>query len=194
MITFEKNKKMIFNKEELLNELSELTNSHIQYVVRLREENKENLQYKLNDKSWSVVECIEHLNLYAEFYNKEITRRIGRSSYPTSDVFKSGKLGNKFAMDMLPDEQMKKMNTFKSKNPIYSKLDSENVLSRFLNLQKELLDLIEKARTKNLTKTKTSITLPLLKFRLGDTFRFVIYHNERHIVQARNVLKTYIKS
>ncbi|SEB35850.1 DinB superfamily protein [Tenacibaculum sp. MAR_2009_124] len=180
---------MIFNKEELLNELIQLVDSHIEFAETLRSKDIGNLHYKLNDKSWSVVECIEHLNLYAKFYNKEITHRIETSNYPTSDVFKSGTFGNKFAMDMLPGEQMKKMNTFKSKNPIYSKLDSEKVLSEFLNLQKELLDLIEKAKTKNLTKTKTSITLPLLKFRLGDTFRFVIYHNERHVVQAKNVLK-----
>jgi hypothetical protein len=53
-----------------------------------------------------------------------------------------------------------------------------------------MLKLLETASTKNLTKIKTAITLPLLKFRLGDTFRFVIYHNERHIVQAQKVLKS----
>ncbi|CAM1372728.1 DinB family protein [Tenacibaculum xiamenense] len=184
---------MIFNKEELLNELVVLTSSHIEFVTQLSNENKESLQYKLNDKSWSAVECIEHLNLYAQFYNKEIAYRIETSNYPTSDVFKSGKFGNRFAMDMLPGEKMKKMNTFKSKNPVYSKLNAENVLSEFLRLQKELLGLLEKARAKNLTKTKTSITLPLLKFRLGDTFRFVIYHNERHIVQAKKCIKNVYK-
>ena len=92
-------------------------------------------------------------------------------------------------MDMLPNDEMKKMNTFKSKNPIYSKLNNEKVLLEFLDLQSELKVLLEKARTKNLTKIKTSITLPLLKFRLGDTLRFVIYHNERHIVQAKKIYR-----
>jgi hypothetical protein len=83
------------------------------------------------------------------------------------------------------------MNTFKSKNPIQSNLDKEKVILDFINQQKKFLDLLSIASEKNLTKIKTSLTLPLLKFRLGDTFRFVIYHNERHIVQAKNVLKYF---
>ena len=40
------------------------------------------------------------------------------------------------------------------------------------------------------TKTKTAISISkLMKLRLGDTFRFVTAHNERHLLQAENVLK-----
>ncbi|WP_370408300.1 hypothetical protein [Tenacibaculum dicentrarchi] len=124
-----------------------------------------------------------------EFYNNEIRKRIEKSKYQKSTVFKSGYLGNKFALDMLPKEGMKTMNTFKSKNPIYSKLDKKVVLVRFITLQKELLNLLELANNIDLTKTKTAITLPILKFRLGDTFRFVINHNQRHIIQAKNIFK-----
>jgi hypothetical protein len=91
---------------------------------------------------------------------------------------------------MLPKSNMKTMNTFTSKNPINSKLEKETVLLGFINQQEEMLALLDTAKNKDLTKIKTSITLPLLKFRLGDTFRFVIYHNQRHIVQAQKVLKT----
>ena len=80
------------------------------------------------------------------------------------------------------------MNTFKSKNPIYSQLDKNQVIETFLQQQKQFLELLTIAKEKNLTKIKTSITLPILKFRLGDTFRFVIYHNERHVVQAKKTL------
>ena len=42
----------------------------------------------------------------------------------------------------------------------------------------------------NLTKVKTSITISnWIKLRLGDTFRFVIHHNLRHVVQAKNLLE-----
>lgn len=89
---------------------------------------------------------------------------------------------------MLPKEDMKTMKTFKSKNPNASKLNKKNVLLTFIQLQKELLGYLELSKTKNLDKIRTKITLPLLTFKLGDTFRFVIYHNERHIVQAKKVL------
>jgi hypothetical protein len=91
---------------------------------------------------------------------------------------------------MLPKEHMKKMKTFKRKNPINSNLDKETVIKKFIYQQEQMLNLLALSKNKNLNKIKTSITLPLLKFKLGDTFRFVIYHNERHIVQAQNILKT----
>ncbi|MBE7651838.1 DinB family protein [Tenacibaculum finnmarkense] len=178
-----------FNTKELLSELKQIVVSHIRYVESLKNNTTEELQYKKTTVSWSVLECLEHLNLYAEFYNNEIRKRIEKSKYQKSTVFKSGYLGNKFALDMLPKEGMKTMNTFKSKNPIYSKLDKKVVLERFIKLQKELLNLLELANNIDLTKTKTAITLPILKFRLGDTFRFVIYHNQRHIIQAKNIFK-----
>lgn len=182
---------MVFKVEELLKELQQLVNSHIEFAESLNKLSEIDLQKKENEKSWSVIECLEHLNLYAAFYNKEIEKQLQNSKIPKSDEFKSGFFGNKFALDMLPKEGMKTMNTFKSKNPIYSKFNTNEVINNFVNHQKKLLELLELAEEKNLTKIKTAITLPLLKFRLGDTFRFVIYHNERHVVQAKNgIMKT----
>ncbi|TDQ23782.1 DinB family protein [Tenacibaculum caenipelagi] len=180
---------MIFKTEALLEELKQYVNAHIQFVQSLNEFSEVDLQRKKDTKPWSVVECLEHLNLYADFYNDEIQKQLQNSKHHKSTTFKSGYWGNKFAVSMLPKEGMKTMNTFKSKNPIYSKLNTKEVITNFLNNQKKLLELLEEAKQKDLTRIKTAITLPLLKFRLGDTFRFVIFHNERHIVQAQKVLK-----
>jgi len=180
---------MVLNKQKLLYELENYVCSHIEYAQYLKTIPEEELQKKRKKTSWSILECIEHLNRYAAFYNEEIDKRIRTSRHQNSSEFNPGYLGNKFAIDMLPKENMKTMNTFKSKNPIYSILEKNEVLDSFIGYQNELLELLKLAKDKNLTKTKTSITLPLLKFRLGDTFRFVIYHNERHIVQAQKIKK-----
>lgn len=180
---------MVFKTEQLIEELKQYVNSHIQFVQSLNELSEDDLQRKKDLKSWSVVECLEHLNLYAIFYNKEIQKQLQNSRYHKSEIFRPGYLGNKFAIDMLPKKGMKTMNTFKSKNPIYSRLNRKEVIANFLKNQKKLLELLEEAKQKDLTKIKTAITLPLLKLRLGDTLRFVIHHNERHIVQAQKVLK-----
>lgn len=179
---------MIIKTKELLSELSKLVSSHIEFTKHLKTLSDEELQKKTSPKSWSALECIEHLNLYAAFYNPEITKRLKNAHNDKSGNFKSGFLGNKFAMEMLPKDNMKTMNTFKSKNPIYSKLSKDKVLNNFIIYQEEFLDLLEISKHKNLTKIKTAITLPLLKFRLGDTLRFVIYHNQRHIEQAKKSL------
>ncbi len=179
---------MNFNSTTLLSDLTAIVNEHISYAKQLLELKEEKLQWRAQENSWSVLECLEHLNLYARYYNDEIDTKMKRSNLPFSDTFKSGFLGNKFANDMLPKEQMKTMNTFKSKNPIHSDLNKETVILDFINLQESLLELLKVAATKNL-KLKIKTTLPLLKLRLGDTFRFVINHNIRHIEQAKRVLE-----
>lgn len=179
----------MIKSEKLINDLNALVQQHIQYSKSLLNLPEKSLQFRLNNNSWCVLECLEHLNLYGDFYLIEIKKRITTSKSKKNTSFKTGFLGNKFALDMLPKEQMKTMNTFKSKNPIHSNLSKEKVLLKFIQQQEEMQNLLTLALEKDLNKIKTSITLPLLKFKLGDTFRFVIYHNERHIVQAKKVLE-----
>jgi hypothetical protein len=134
--------------------------------------------------SWNALECLEHLNLYGEYYLPEIRKRIGQSPFPATDHFKPGLLGNYFVRSMEPKKGMKKMKTFKDKNPILAKLDKQ-CIQTFINQQYELLDLLNCAQKVDLNRTKTSISISkLLTLKLGDTFRFLIAHSERHMVQA----------
>ena len=165
---------MEFNTVDLLQELNERVQSHLEFALSLETISNTQLNAKKDVKSWSALECLEHLNLYGHFYIPEMKKRMNASSAPASAIFKSGRLGNKFAHDMLPKEGMKTMKTFKSKNPIHSQLNPPEVIQTFIDQQKKFLELLKIAQTKDLTKIKTSITLPLMKFRLGDTFRFVI--------------------
>jgi hypothetical protein len=129
------------------------------------------------------------LNRYGEFYLPEIQTRINRSRSKPEKYFRSGLLGNYFANSMLPKEKLNKMKTFKVMNPIGSKLDIE-VLDKFINQQRQTLDLLDSARNISLTKTRTSISISnLITLRLGDTFRVVVYHNQRHLKQASKVLE-----
>ena len=152
----------------------------------------EQLNWKAGVDRWSILECLEHLNRYGDFYLPEIKNRIQKArKAPTDSLFKSGLLGNYFAKSMLPKEQLNKMKTFSSMNPLGSKLDKKTI-TKFIHQQKQMLDLLNQARSINLTKTKTSISITKwIKLRLGDTFRVVIYHNQRHIVQANKVLELF---
>ena len=174
--------------ENLLNELIELTQEHLAFAESLLLKTDAELNKRLTNESWSVLECLEHLNLYGNFYLPEIKNRIETSSTKTTAEFKSGWLGNYFAQSMLPKDNLNKMKAFKSMNPIHSSL-SKNTVTVFIDQQKQLLDLLNTSRTVNLNKVKASISITtLIKLKLGDTFRFLIYHNKRHIVQAKKVL------
>lgn len=170
--------------------MTQYVNQHLKFGHSLKNKSENQLNKRSSANSWSALECLEHLNLYGAFYIPELNKRMAGSSLPTFNTFKSGYWGNKFSLDMLPEEGMKTMRTFESKNPIHSTLDKDKVIDTFIEQQKQFLDLLKVAEDKNLTKIKTSLTIPILKFRLGDTFRFVIYHNERHIVQAQKAIST----
>ena len=149
----------------------------------------ETLNWKSSPDSWSVLECLEHLNRYGDYYIPEIEKRITASTHGPSKIFKSDWLGNYFAKTMLPKEKLNKMKTFKSMDPNGSSLD-KGVLTKFIAQQQSLIQLLTLASQADLSKTKTGISISKwIKLRLGDTFRVVIYHNQRHMAQAERVLK-----
>lgn len=178
--------------EKLINDLIERTRENLNQAQNFKEMPEEELQWRALENSWSVLECIAHLNRYGNFYLPEIKRRI-KAAKPAApgQKFKAGLLGNYFAQSMLPKAKLNTMKTFKSMNPLHSTL-GKNTIDEFILQQKQMLDILQSCRKVDLNKVKTSISISrLIKLRLGDTLRVVVYHNQRHLVQARKVLKQY---
>lgn len=174
---------MKIKQEELISDLRKRTMDNLRAADKLDELSEAELNAKPHSDKWSALEAIEHLNRYGDFYIPEIDRRMKKAKKVTSpQIFKSGMLGNKFAKMMLPGT--KSMNTFSSMNPAGSNLNRA-VLSKFIDQQRQFLDLLDRAKEVSLKKVKTSISISKwIKLRLGDTFRVVVYHNQRHIAQA----------
>ncbi len=173
---------------DLIDQLVEITRQNLNAAQALKELPTENLTQKRDAKSWSALECIEHLNRYGDFYLPEIDQKMRNSTFGYNPTFKTGWLGNYFAKSMLPKEKLNKMNTFASMNPINSSV-SKSVLDTFIVQQEQILQLLSGAREADLTRLKTSISISKwIRLRLGDTFRVVIYHNLRHIQQAERAV------
>lgn len=148
------------------------------------------LRFKTDEK-WSALECLEHLNLYGDFYLVEIEKQILKCPRKAVQMkFKSGLLGNYFANLMkVKNGKVTKMKSPRDKNPSNSKL-SITSLNRFLKQQEQIVCLLNQCRNIDLTKTKASISLTnFIKLRLGDTLRFYCYHIERHVLQAEKALE-----
>ncbi|OBX25137.1 DinB family protein [Gelidibacter algens] len=179
---------MTTTSEQLIQDLVERTRLNINEAEKFSNFSNEKLNHKIKYDSWSILECFEHLNLYGDFYIPELKSRIENSKSLPNVNFKSGIIGNYFAKMMLPKDKLNKMKTLKDKNPIGSQLD-RTTIARFIRQQEEMLKLLDTSRHIDLNKTKTAISISkLIKLKLGDTFRFVIYHNERHMAQANKVL------
>lgn len=173
--------------KQLLDELTRITLHNIKVVNSFKNLDIPTLNRRSSATSWSILECIEHLNRYGDFYIPELNYRIANARYaePTQQ-YKQGLLGGYFAR-MMKAENPTKIKSLKSYNPIGSKLNDQ-VLDIFISQQEALLLCLDKARSINLIKNKTAISISkLIRLQLGDTFSFLIYHNERHIKQAQRV-------
>lgn len=180
---------MTIASQKLILDLIQRTRANISHAVKYRSLSAEKMNWRAKHDNWSILECLEHLNLYGDFYIPEIKRKIESSNTQARENFNPGILGDYFAKSMLPKEKLNKMKTFKDKNPIGSELDKITI-ERFINQQEQILILLDKSREIDLNKTKTAISISkLIKIKLGDTFRIVVYHNERHLAQANKLMK-----
>ena len=179
--------------ETLIQSLVEQTRQIINQVENLTTDDLNTLTWKENKTSWSILECLEHLNLYGDFYLPEIESKIKKSNTKFDTEFKTGFLGNYFAKSMLPKEKLNKMKTFEDKNPLNAKLD-KSVIDKFINQQIKLLDLLNQSRGVSLNKVRIETSISsLIKLKMGDTFQFFINHIIRHLKQIDRI-RTEIKN
>jgi len=93
------------------------------------------------DHEWNILECLEHLNLYGDYYLVEIEKRILERNQPPSGKFRSGVIGNYFAKLMqVKDGKLTKMKSPQDKNPFGRDLSTSTV-GRFIKQQEKLMEL-----------------------------------------------------
>ena len=141
---------------------------------------------------WSVIQVLEHLNSYGHYYIPAIEKSLQKDR-PATEFFKPGWAGDYFTKIMKPTEEgvvKMKMKAPKDHRPVPS-LDPKAVLDEFVRQQHALLDLLESAKAKNIGSIRTPISISrLIKLKVGDTFRFLIAHEQRHFLQIRRTLET----
>ncbi len=176
--------------EKLIQTLSEQTKQIINKAENLKCYDLNTLTWKETEITWSILECLEHLNLYGDFYLPQIENKIKNSITKNEPEFKNGVLGNYFSKSMLPRGKLNKMKTFKDKNPLNANLD-KSVIDKFINQQIKLLDLLNQSRNVSLNKVKIQTSVSsLIKLKLGDTFQFFINHIIRHLKQIDRIQTT----
>src|SRR5687768_5043241 len=98
---------------------------------------------------WSVIQVLEHLNSYGNYYLLAIERSL-KQDKPAIDLFKPGWLGDYFTKLMKPGENgtiAHKMQSPKDHRP-HRHPDALPVLTTFLEQQHYLLELLESAKEK----------------------------------------------
>jgi uncharacterized damage-inducible protein DinB len=180
---------------ELLSEIKRITEENIELVKKkFSHLSVEQKTWKPNEYSWNIQEVFSHLNEYARYYHDAFLTRISstrftepRENFTSSPLgksaWKSMKLGN-------AKNVKRKFKTPRLFNPTITKnLVTGNDIEQFREYQTQLFHIIDAAKNVNLRKVKIPISISkIIKLRLGDALLFVVYHNERHMQQALNIV------
>lgn len=84
----------------------------------------------------------------------------------------------------------RKMKSPRSYNPVFHpEIVNDSAINDFQEGQNELLGIIRDAAAINIRKAKIPISISkIIRLRFGDALLFVVYHNERHVQQALNLI------
>lgn len=182
--------------EALFDELEGITKENIFYIENnIPNFSSNQLMWKPRQDVWNIKEVFAHLLEFANFYHSAFSKKIDTTSFrEPKDVFVSSPLGKSMWKSMKLGNARnikRKIKAPKLYNPLIVKsIVTENVISDFLESQRDLLGILQRARTINLRKAKIRLaTSNVIKFRLGDALLYIVYHNERHIQQVINLTK-----
>lgn len=146
------------------------------------------LEKNPGEGKWSVAQVLEHLNIYNRHYLTEIENQLHHKNPVNKIDFKPGWLGNYFTNLMKPGDNgaIKKMKAPANAIPA-TQPNATDMLNEFITHQQHLVNLLNIARFADLNKNRIATTLSKhIKLKLGDTFRFVIAHEQRHFIQIEN--------
>ena len=176
----------------LLEGLKADTRQIILQTNHLLREDPETLLQQPEEGKWSVAQVIEHLNSYGRYYLPLVEVSVSGRTSPPKEFYRPGWLGNYFTKAMKPKNNgqiTNKMQAPRSHRPSRD-IGNDIVLKEFLEQEQLLLGLLDKADEVNLEKSRIPISISrFIKLQLGDTFRFLIAHHQRHFVQVNNTLK-----
>ena len=175
-----------YNSLALLEELQADVRQLILAANKLKAEDPGLLQEQPAPGKWNVVQVLEHLNSYGRFYIPAIENSLKKNK-PATEIYKPGFIGDYFTKIMRPSANgtvRYKMKAPKDHRPP-PHMDHQPVLQTFLDQQQSFLELLEKAKAKNIGSLQTPITLSrFIRLKTGDTFRFLVAHEQRHLSRS----------
>ena len=184
----------VFSKKQLLLELTdrtELIRSTAKSFLRL---SNEQLKLKPAPNKWSICEVFEHLLITQDLYLKSILPKIAAAPDKDSVTHRSSLLGDFVYTQIMPkaNGNVLKLPAPKILCPTNNEDNAHTVLNNFLHQLDVLHDILQHASTKDIQRIKIPFAFTsLMKLRLGDNLRFLIAHNERHMLQAQRVSEVF---
>lgn len=183
---------MKLNKAEIIQQVrNEIAKSNEQ-VKRLQQQPIEALRHRPRPEAWSALDCIAHMNLFYDDYLPRLEVAVQQAAPGSNPTYAPGFFGKKMIASLRPQqgERRMKVNTFKKMTPHTDGKPPEPVFAAFFQHHAHLEGLLAPAASLNWDQAKVaSVIGPILRFKLGDCFRLLLAHTERHLLQAHEALE-----
>ncbi|MFT4602444.1 MAG: hypothetical protein ACI857_002630 [Arenicella sp.] len=163
----------------------------------------ETLTKRPSPKSWSVIEVFEHMVISHKAYESKMDKcmtQLTEAKTENSEI--SARMMPSFLINRFPPKEGKvkfKMKTFKKFVPMFDQnaITEKLVSNTFINFEKSIVHL-ENAVKHYPAKDIKSISFnsaigALVRFNIAEAAEFVLCHNERHILQAKNTFDKILK-
>ena len=152
----------------------------------------EQLRWKPAPDRWSIVECLQHLNLAERFYIRNIQHKVDKlgvvQTNPADQPLESDWVGKTMRYIVDPQVKIKVPAPGIIRPRPAADLVPAEVMGQFMDLQALLHTLLDKAVYLDWNQEKVMTLFGnWLKLRLGDAVRMLVAHTERHLKQAMRV-------
>lgn len=174
--------------DEFRQQFEQLSQEADALVTPLRDEQ---FVWQPRPDSWSVAQCIEHLNVSARLYlpklDEGIANAIRRGTYGEGP-FSYNVIG-RFATALMEPPARVNVKAPKLFHPPATRPRQE-IMAAFRAYQVQFIDRLRAANGIDLARAKVSSpSSPWLRFSLGSGFALMLAHERRHLWQARNVTR-----
>lgn len=147
------------------------------------------INWRPNPLVWSIGQCFDHLIVTDSLYMEklqEVVNKAPRTSAPFTKPLQTSSLGKLLIFFVNPDTKLK-TKTFKVFYP-EENFVNRDLQKRFKEHQDQLIELMKKADGLNINWLRiTSPVSKQFKFRIGECFQFLLLHQRRHFLQAKNL-------
>lgn len=184
---------MLLQNDELIPSLRAQLKLQLRFVAQeVSNIPSDSLNFQPKKGKWSTLECIEHLNMVFDWYLPQMKKKVFAKNRKQADAYSTGFFGDRMVNSMEPKggEIKFPMKTFANLRPERSKRNKKDVVEQFKMNMIEFDQIIELSRNYDLGSIRIKSAIGnILRFKLGDCFRFLLVHNERHLLQCKNVLR-----
>ncbi|TAE30653.1 MAG: DinB family protein [Cytophagales bacterium] len=150
------------------------------------------LRTKPANGGWSIVECLQHLNLAERYYVRQLQHKVDKVGFmqhnPNDQELESNLLGRLTLRFLDPTSTTKLPAPGMVRPRAAADLNVAEVMASFLELQTLQRDLL--GRLVYLDWNGQKVMTPFgkwIKMRLGDVVQMLVVHTERHLAQAMRV-------